>query len=66
VELSDAALERLATNGAAAAFGGSTVTADGKTAIAIGVGWAVVCIVIGETEPPIDVIVQDTSGLPKI
>lgn len=70
VKLSEAALERLATNGAAAAFGGSTVTDDGKTAIAIGVGWAVVCIVIGivfgETERPIDVIVQDTSGLAKI
>jgi hypothetical protein len=70
VKLSEAALERLATNGAAAAFGGSTITADGKTAIAIGVGWAVVCIVVGivfgETERPIDVIVQDTSGLAKI
>jgi len=70
VKLSEAALDRLATNGAAAAFGGSTVTADGKTAIAIGVGWAVVCIVVGivfgETERPIDLIVQDTSGLAKI
>lgn len=70
VKLSDAALDRLVTNGAASAFGGIHSELSGGTAIAIGIGWAVVCIVIGivfaEEARPIDLIVQDTSGRAKI
>jgi hypothetical protein len=69
VELSDAALDRLVTNAAASAFG-RYAEDDGGTAIAVGIGWAVVCIVVGiilgEQERPIDVIIQDMSGLAKI
>ena len=70
VKLSDAALDRLVTNGAASAFRGINSASEGGTAIAIGIGWAVVCIVVGivlgAAERPIDMIVQDVSGRAKI
>jgi len=64
VKLSDAALDRLVSKGVASAF--EETASEGGTAIAVGIGWAVVCIVVGivlgDVERPIDVIVQDRSG----
>jgi hypothetical protein len=68
-ELSDAALERLVTGGAGAAFtnrGGDVAV----SAIAAGIVWGIVCIVVGivlgAAERPIDQIVVDRSGIAKI
>ncbi len=68
-KLSDAALERLTAGGVASGFIGQGYKAD-DGAIAAGIAWAGVCIVIGivcgETNRPIDQIIRDRSNFAKL
>jgi hypothetical protein len=68
-KLSDSAIERVLNGGASAVFQNSAD--DGGTAIAVGVVWAGVCIVVGivfgdTVSRPIEEIVQDRSARAKI